>query len=90
MQSAKSLKTWQQAQSRGDKRLRLVFGTKGGRARDKTVVRRDELARSLNAVVANASENGGKLVDKAGLRSTIAPAMWLRITGYQGKKRRTV
>lgn len=71
VQSAKSLKTWQQALARGDERLRVVFGTKGGRPRDTTVVRRDELLRSLDAAVAYSAEHGGKLVDKAGLRSAI-------------------
>lgn len=71
VQSAKSLKTWQQALARGDERLRVVFGTKGGRPRETTVVRRDALMRSLNAAVAYASENGGKLIDKVGLRSAI-------------------
>lgn len=71
VQSAKSLKTWQQALARGDARLRVVFGTKGGRPRDTTVVRREELVRSLNAAVAYSSEHSGKLVDKAGLRSAI-------------------
>lgn len=71
VQSAKSLKTWQQALARGDERLRVVFGTKGGRPRDTTVVRRQDLIRSLSAAVAYSSEHGGKLVDKAGLRSAI-------------------
>ncbi|ELS4492816.1 TPA: integrase domain-containing protein [Klebsiella michiganensis] len=71
VQSAKSLKTWQQALARGDERLRVVFGTKGGRPRYTTVVRHDELVRSLNAAMSYASENGGKLVDKAGLKSAI-------------------
>lgn len=71
VQSAKSLKTWQQALARGDERLRVVFGTKGGRPRDTTVVRREELVRSLNAAVAYSSVHGGKLVDKAGLRCAI-------------------
>lgn len=71
VQSAKSLKTWQQALARGDERLRVVFGTKGGRPRDTTVIRRDELMRSLNAAVTYAAEHGGKLVDKARLRSAI-------------------
>lgn len=71
VQSAKSLKTWQQELARGDERLCVVFGTKCGRPRDTMVVRRDELARSLNAAMAYASENGGKLVDKTGLRSAI-------------------
>ena len=71
VQSAKSLKTWQQALARGDERLRVVFGTKGGRPRDTTVVRREELVRSLNAAVAYSAEHSGKIVDKAGLRSAI-------------------
>ena len=72
VQSAKSLNTWQQALARGDERLRVVFGTKSGRPRDTTVVKREELMRSLNAAVAYSSEHGGKLVDKAGLRSADA------------------
>ena len=71
VQSAKSLKTWQQALARGDERLRVVFGTKGGRPRNTTVVRREELLRSLDAAVAYSAEHGGKLVNKAGLRSAI-------------------
>ena len=71
VQSAKSLKTWQQALARGDERLRVVFGTKGGRPRDTTVIKRDELARSIDVAVAYSAEHGGKLVDKAGLRSAI-------------------
>lgn len=51
--------------------MRVVFGTKGGRPRDTTVVRREELVRSLDAAVDYSSEHGGKLVDKAGLRSAI-------------------
>lgn len=71
MQPAKSLKTWQQGLARGDKQLSVVFGTKDGRPRDITVVRRDELVRSLNAAVAYSAEHGGKLVDKVGLKSAI-------------------
>lgn len=71
VQSVKSLKSWQQALARGDERLRVVFGTKGGRPRDTTVVRRDDLVRSLNEAVVYSLEHGGKLVDKAGLRSAI-------------------
>ncbi|MBK0123531.1 integrase domain-containing protein [Pantoea sp. S61] len=71
VQSAKSLKTWQQALARGDERLRVVFGTKGGRPRDTTIVRRDELVRSLKAAVAYSAKHSGKLVDRAGLRSAI-------------------
>lgn len=48
-----------------------MFGTKGGRPRDTTVVRREELVRILNAAVAYSSDHAGKLVDKAGLRSAI-------------------
>lgn len=71
VQSVKSLKTWQQALARGDERLRVVFGTKGGRPRDTTVVRREELVRILDTAVAYSAEHNGKLVDKAGLRSSI-------------------
>jgi len=67
-----------------------LFGTEGGRPRDTTVVSRDELVRSLNAAVAYSAEHGGKLVDKAGLRSSrlIVIEMWLSMLGYKVKKHR--
>ncbi|WP_053071026.1 integrase domain-containing protein [Citrobacter sp. MGH105] len=72
MQSAKSLKTWQQALARGDVLLRVVSGTKGGRPRNTTVARCNELVHGLNAAVAYSVAHGSKLVDKLGLRSAIA------------------
>ena len=48
-----------------------MFGTKGGRPKDTTVIRRNELVHILNTAVTYALENGGKLVDRAGLRSAI-------------------
>jgi len=55
----------QQAMARGDERSRVMFGIKGVRPRDTTVVRCDELVRSLNAAVAYTAKYGGKSVDKA-------------------------
>jgi site-specific recombinase XerD len=71
VQSAKSLKTWQKALERGDERLRIVFGTKGGRPRDTTVVRREELVRVVNAAMIFSHKHDGKLVDKSELKSAI-------------------
>ncbi|EHR0347296.1 integrase domain-containing protein, partial [Escherichia coli] len=43
VQSAKSLRTWKKALQRGDEKIRVIFGTKGGRERMTTVVDRDKV-----------------------------------------------
>lgn len=71
VQSVKSLKTWQLALSRGDDRVRIVFGTKGGRPRDMTVIDRDKMLSAVNHALKVAAEQNGKLVDKPDLKSAI-------------------
>lgn len=71
VQSAKSLRTWQQALLRGDERVRVVFGTKGGKPRDTTVVDREKTLQAVNHALKIAMNNNGKLVDKPNLHSAI-------------------
>ena len=59
VQSVKSLKTWQRALSRGDDRVRIVFGTKGGRPRDTTVIDRDKMLSAVNHALKVAAEQNG-------------------------------
>ncbi|WP_276469381.1 integrase domain-containing protein [Pantoea dispersa] len=59
--------------------MRIVFGTKGGRPRDTTVNRHDELIGRLLSAIAHSAEHIGKMVDKAGLRSVIE--RYLNMTG---------
>lgn len=71
VQSAKSLKTWQTALARGDEKLHVIFGTKGGRARMTTIVEREKVAEAINIALKYTSEHNGKLVDKNGLQSAM-------------------
>ncbi len=69
VQSVKSLKTWQQALLRGEARVRVVFGTKGGRPRDTTVIDRDKMLHAVNHALAMVQN--GRLVDRPELKSAI-------------------
>ncbi|HEK0788381.1 TPA: integrase domain-containing protein [Proteus mirabilis] len=71
IQSAKSLKTWQRALIQGEKSVRVVFGTKGGRPRDTTIIDRDKMLYVVNQALNLASQSNGKLIDKPDLKSTI-------------------
>lgn len=71
VQSAKSLKTWQQALQRGDERIKIVFGTKGGRPRDTTVLNRDAVIRTVNEAINYAAKHNGRLIEKPTLHSAI-------------------
>lgn len=71
VQSAKSLKTWRQALNKGDERIRIVFGTKGGRPRDTTVIDRDTVIRAVNEAIKYADKHNGRLIDKPSLHSAI-------------------
>lgn len=71
VQSAKSLRTWQKALSNGDEKIRVVFGTKGGRPRDTTVLDREATLSAINAALKYLKENNGKLIDKPSLHTAI-------------------
>lgn len=71
VQSVKSLKTWQQALLRGEARVRVVFGTKGGRPRDTTVIDRDKMLHAVNHALTVAAAQNGRLVDRPELKSAI-------------------
>lgn len=71
VQSAKSLRTWQKALFNGDEKIRVVFGTKGGRPRDTTVLDREATLSAINAALKYLKENNGKLIDKPSLHTAI-------------------
>ncbi|GAA3592268.1 integrase domain-containing protein [Gibbsiella greigii] len=71
VQSAKSLKTWKQALINGNERVRVVFGTKGGRPRETTVYNREKVLSILDAAIKHCGENNGKLIDKPSLHTAI-------------------
>jgi site-specific recombinase XerD len=71
VQSAKSFKTWRQALNKGDERIRIVFGTKGGRPRDTTVVDRAKVIHAVNEAIKYAENHNGRLIGKPSLHSAI-------------------
>ncbi|KHT26731.1 DNA-binding protein [Pectobacterium carotovorum subsp. carotovorum] len=75
IQSVKSLKTWQKALQNGDEKVRIVFGTKGGRPRDTTIIEREKLINAVNNAIHITSENNGRLINR--------PALHLAIEQYR-------
>ncbi|MEQ5054689.1 integrase domain-containing protein [Klebsiella michiganensis] len=71
VQSAKSLRTWHKALLNGDEKIRVVFGTKGGRPRDTTVLDREATLSAINAALKHLKDNNGKLIDKPSLHTAI-------------------
>lgn len=71
VQSAKSLKTWQQSLLSGNERVRVVFGTKGGRPRETTVFDREKVLTILNKAITYCDNNNGKLINKPILHTAI-------------------
>lgn len=71
IQSVKSLKTWQKAILNEQEKVRVVFGTKGGRPRDTTIIDRQALSRVINNAIKVAEANNGRLIDKTGIHLAI-------------------
>lgn len=87
VEACKSLSTWKRAVVNGDKSVRVVFGTKGGRPRDTTIIDRDEALRAIIYAEKSASERNGKLIDKPGIHQAINRYRYfVRKAGLIGEK----
>ncbi|WP_279205667.1 integrase domain-containing protein [Obesumbacterium proteus] len=71
VQSVQSLRTWQQALARGEARLTVVFGTKGGRPRDTLILDADTVKKAVDHALFVAEQRNGKLIDKPDLKSAM-------------------
>lgn len=71
VQAAKSIKTWKQAILRGEDKVRVVFGTKGGRPRDTRIVDREKVISAINNAISHAEKHNGKLIDKPSLKQAM-------------------
>lgn len=71
VQSVQSLKTWRQALERGDTRLTVVFGTKGGRPRETIILDAVAVRKALDNALAVAEDRHGRLVEKPDLKSAM-------------------
>ncbi|MEM0568845.1 integrase domain-containing protein [Salmonella enterica] len=85
VQSIQSLKTWRQALERGDTRLTVVFGTKGGRPRETIILDTTAVRKALDNALAVADDRHGRLIDRPDLKSAMkywhSQASLLGLTG---------
>ncbi|ENC1277320.1 integrase domain-containing protein [Escherichia coli] len=68
---SRSLQTWRQALERGDTRLTIVFGTKGGRPRDTLIQNAGAVKRALDTAIAVTKRRNGRLIDAASLKQAM-------------------
>ncbi|WP_448885233.1 integrase domain-containing protein [Citrobacter telavivensis] len=66
-----SLKTWREALARGDTRLTVVLGTKGGRPRDTLIQDTGAVKQALDNAIAVAERRNGRLIDAASLKQAM-------------------
>ncbi|WP_113441547.1 integrase domain-containing protein, partial [Escherichia coli] len=71
VQSSQSLKTWLKAIERGENRLKVVFGTKGGRPRYTTVLDTGAVRKALEKALLVADRHNGRLIDKPDLKMAL-------------------
>ncbi|VEA60587.1 Tyrosine recombinase xerD [Salmonella enterica subsp. salamae] len=71
VQSVQSLKTWRQAIERGEPRLTVVFGTKGGRPRETRILDIVAVRKALDNAIAVAESRNGRLIDKPDLKTAM-------------------
>ncbi|MFP1887049.1 integrase domain-containing protein [Lonsdalea quercina] len=87
VEACKSLSTWKRAVVNGDKSVRVVFGTKGGRPRDTTIIDHDEAIRAIVYAEKAAEERNGKFIDKPGIHQAINRYRYfVRKAGLIGEK----
>ena len=71
VQSVKSLNTWQQALERGDPKLTVVYGTKGGRPRETLILDREAVSQAVSTAMKVAEDRRDRLIDKPDLKSAM-------------------
>ncbi|EFE0738143.1 DNA-binding protein [Escherichia coli] len=71
VQSSLSLKTWLKAIERGENRLKVVFGTKGGRPRHTTALDTGAVRKALEKALIVAEQHNGRLIDKPDLKMAL-------------------
>jgi hypothetical protein len=71
VQSAQSLNTWKKAVERGNTRLTVVFGTKGGRLRETVILDTGAVRKALDNAFDVAESRNNRLKDKPDLKSAM-------------------
>lgn len=87
VQACKSINTWKQSLNSGHHSVRVVFGTKGGRPRDTTILNHEQLKSAINYAESVMKERDGKLIDKSNIHQAIDRYRNIvRSAGLVGKK----
>ncbi|CAH6663049.1 Tyr recombinase domain-containing protein [Pseudocitrobacter vendiensis] len=71
VQSVQSLRTWKQAIERGETRLTVVYGTKGGRPRETVILDAGAVRKALENALTVAEQRDGRLIDRSDLKSAM-------------------
>ncbi len=71
VQSVQSLKIWQRAMERGETRLTVVYGTKGGRPRETVILDAGAVRKALENALTVAEQRDGRLIDRSDLKSAM-------------------
>lgn len=71
VQSSLSLKTWLKAIERGENRLKVMFGTKGGRPRHTTALDTGAVRKAVEKALIVAEQHNGRLIDKPDLKMAL-------------------
>ncbi|AKH63998.1 MULTISPECIES: integrase domain-containing protein [Photorhabdus] len=86
VEAYKSLATWKKALENGQTSVRVIFGTKGGRPRQTTILDRAALQHTIAYAEREQAERGGKLIDKPTITQAIDRYRYIvRSSGLAGK-----
>jgi hypothetical protein len=86
VQANKSINTWLKVILRGDAKVRVIFGTKGSRRRDTTIINHLDLLHTVKFAIQIAKERGGVLINKNNLQAAMEYfSNSLRALGMTGK-----
>ncbi|ELO76539.1 TPA: DNA-binding protein [Salmonella enterica subsp. enterica serovar Enteritidis] len=66
-----SFSSWRQALERGESRLTVVFGTKGGRPRETVILDAGAVKKALDNAAGIAEQRNGRLIDRATLKEAM-------------------
>lgn len=72
VQSCQSLQTWKKAIEKGGTKINIVFGTKGGRARETIVLDKQRALNALNTALEITQQQNGKLINTSNLKQAMA------------------
>ncbi|HOY87907.1 MAG TPA: integrase domain-containing protein [Methylotenera sp.] len=71
VQSCKSLFTWRKFIAKEDSKVKIVYGSKGGRDRFTKIINLEDLEHTVNFAIQIASSRGGKLIEKSNLKKAM-------------------